>query len=64
MEDITIRVENENEHIHDGVCLIINHLFLLSFFLFFENNQLQMGIQTLRNKEQHHAFQHATSAEV
>ncbi len=64
MEDITIRVENENEHIHDGVCLIINHLFPTKFRLFFKNNQLQMGIQTLRNKEQHHAFQHATSAEV
>jgi hypothetical protein len=35
MEDITIRVENENEHIHDGVCLIIHHFFLLSFFFFF-----------------------------
>ncbi|CAF3964875.1 unnamed protein product [Adineta steineri] len=46
MKDVTTRVENENEHIHDG------------------NNQVEMGIQTLKNKEQHHAFQHATSAEI
>ncbi|CAF2390913.1 unnamed protein product [Rotaria sp. Silwood2] len=28
------------------------------------NNHLNMGIQTLRQKEQQHAFQHATSAEI
>ncbi|CAF1098015.1 unnamed protein product [Rotaria sordida] len=28
------------------------------------NTNLQMGIQTLRQKEQQHAFQHATSAEI
>lgn len=29
-----------------------------------QNQQLTTGIQELRNKEQQHAFQHATSAEV
>ncbi|CAF1671611.1 unnamed protein product, partial [Adineta ricciae] len=46
MEDITTRVEHENEHMFDA------------------NNQLEMSIQALRNKEQQHAFQHATSAEI
>jgi hypothetical protein len=65
MEDVSTRVDNENEHIHDGVGFFYRLvLFIDCFILFFKNNHLHMGIDSLRNKEQQHAFQHATSAEV
>lgn len=62
MEDVSTRVQNENGNIHDGVSQII-HSKEFSFSSF-KNDHLQMGIQALKDKEQHHAFQHATSAEV
>jgi hypothetical protein len=63
MEDVATRVHNENENIQDGVRYY--SLIIFDFiFIFKKNHNLQMGIQTLRNKEQQHAFQHATSAEV
>jgi hypothetical protein len=63
MEDVSTRVQNENENIDDGVRLIFRN-FEFTFFIPNKNHNLHMGIQTLKNKEQQHAFQHATSAEI
>ena len=62
MEDVSTRVENENENITDAVRLIFRNFEFHSLLL--KNHNLQLGIQALKNKEQQHAFQHATSAEI